>query len=285
MARDCFSVPPGHTMLQFDYSQLELRVAAMESGDELMRQIFLDGLDYHKRTAELVSHTAWGIPPEKVTKAERSQAKAINFGVLYGMGFHALAAQINADVETAERVCNAILGKFKKLDKYCKKQLNEARATGNVWTTWDGRNFRRRPLWRVADADSESRSRAEHGSWNTPIQGKASDYCMFSLVAVVRWLLEEKVPAKLVLPIHDALLFEVRNDAVEELLYTVPRIMCQWPSHGVPLVADADLGTAWGSLKQVVEKPDGYYVEWEEGEGPSKKKITMPWRQHMQIAA
>jgi uracil-DNA glycosylase family 4 len=277
MARDCFAPPPGRVLIQFDYSQLELRVAAMESGDKNMIQIFLDGHDYHQRTAELVSKTAWGIRPEQVEKKHRSQAKAVNFGVLYGMGAYALAHRLNSTPEEAEQVMSAVMGGFRDLDRYCKSQLRYAQRHGHVWTTWDGALFRRRGLWRVVDSVPEVKSRAEHGAWNTPIQGKASDYCLFSLVECVQWIKEEGLPVKLVLPVHDSLLFEVPFDYVEEVLYVVPRIMRQWPSGGVPLVVDSEMGPSWGSLVSVVEKDGAYFCEVKDEE--AETKLLVPWRE------
>ena len=255
MARDCYVAPPGHKLVQFDYSQLELRVAAIESGDPLMREIFVSGDDYHYRTAQLVSQQMWGLAPEDVPKKgeERSTAKTINFGVLYGMGPPALAARLGCSIPEAEKVNDLIMGKFSKLKAYTKAQVRFAQREGVVWTTWNGSNFRRRPLYRVADSDSESRSRAENGTWNTPIQGKASDYCAFSMVECVDWLIKDAVPAKLVLSVYDSLIFEVRDDALNEVIDVVPEIMTQWDSGDppVPIVVDTEVGQTWGSLEKV----------------------------------
>jgi DNA polymerase-1 len=256
MARDCFVAPPGYTLIELDYSQLELRIAAMLSGDPEMRAIFDEGVDYHQRTAELVSTVAWGIQPEAVTKAHRSQAKTINFGVLYGMGDKALAARMGCSVAQAARTREAIMGKLKLLDRWCKAQLSEARKTGEIWTWWDGQRARRRPLFRVADVDDKSRSVAEHGAWNTPVQGTASDYCIRSLGECVEWLVEDGITdaVKLVLTVHDSIMFEARDDMVDEVIGTARDIMQSWPSDGVPLVVDAAVGRAWGSLKEVANE-------------------------------
>lgn len=283
MARDCFAVPPGHVMMQFDYSQLELRVAALLSGDEAMKEIFLQGLDYHQRTAEMVSKIAWGIPPEKVTKAHRSASKSVNFGVLYGKTAVSLAKDMDCEVEEAERVMDAIMGKFRKLDRYCKNQLKLARDTGEVWTWWDGHDFRRRPLWKVRDKDGKSRSRAEHGSWNTPIQGTASDFCLFSLVEIVRWIHEEQLPIKVVLTVHDSILLEVPFALVEEVAYVVPRIMRQWNSAGVPIVIDSEIGYSWGSLVPLVEK-DEYLCKLVEKQPDGSEVVELKkWREHLEV--
>ncbi len=251
MARDCFTVPDGFVMLSADYSQLELRIAAALSGDPVMRQIFLDGVDYHQRTAEMISQTAWGIPPEAVTKKHRDEAKVVNFMMMYGAGDGAIAYAIGTTKTKAARVKEAVLGRFKHLARYMRRQLALAKKTGEVWTWWDGGDARCRPLWRVADADDLVRSRAEHGTWNTPIQGTASDFCLASLNAVVDWIREEMLDndVKLVCTVHDSLILEVRKEMVSEVATKVRDIMVQWDSKGVPLVVDLEVGTHWGSLE------------------------------------
>jgi DNA polymerase-1 len=151
---------------------------------------------------------------------------------------------------------DAIMGQFKRLNQWCKEQLRSVRLDGYVWTWWDGRRARRRPLYRVADqGDDKSGGRvtAENGSINTPVQGTASDFCLRSLAECVRWIeedgLEEEV--KLVLTVHDSLLFEADAVLEQEVIGTVREIMTGWNSAGVPLVVDAKSGPSWGSLKKV----------------------------------
>lgn len=252
MARDCFVARPGRLLVQLDYSQLELRIAAALSGDPLMRQIFAEGVDYHLRTAQLVSQLAWGIPPEQVTKEHRSQAKAINFGTLYGLGDAGLAAQIGCSTDQAGRVRQAIMGKFRVLDRWTKQCLRETQQTGLAWTWWAGKKFRKRDLWRIADPDDVQRSVAEHGSWNTPVQGTASDFCLASVLAVVQWILDSGIEddVQLVLTVHDSIMLEVVEHMVPAVAKVVRDIMLGWDSAGVPLEADIEVGPAWGSLEK-----------------------------------
>ena len=251
MARDVFCCAPGYTFVQADYSQLELRIAAMLSDDPVMIDIFESGVDFHLRTAQMVSQMMWGIPPEKVEKKHRSQAKSVNFGVLYGKTAGSLAEEFGVSRAEAQKVMDAILGKFSKLARWCKDRLTESRKCGDTFTEWDGARARRRSLWRIAEPDDGIRITAENGAVNTPIQGTASDYCIASLVAAVEWIKQDAVPAKLILPVHDSLLFEVRNDAVDEVVYQVRRIMESWPSGRVKLAADVEVGRSWGSLEKV----------------------------------
>ena len=248
MARDCFIASPGYRLLQFDYNQLELRVAALLSGDPEMRKVFEDGVDFHLQTAKFIAPIVWKMKPENVTKKERSAAKSFNFGILYGMGDRGIAARAGCSVETAMKIREAVLGRFVKLDEWIKARFRYAQKHGECWTWWDGHPARRRPLPALGDRDAKGYGSAKNSSWNTPIQGTGSDFLVASLVEVVRWIREDAVPARLMLPVHDSLLLEVRDDVVDEASYQVHRIMTSWPSNGVPLAVDVEEGILWGSL-------------------------------------
>jgi DNA polymerase-1 len=248
MIRNTFVASDGYVLVEFDYSQLEIRVAAALSRDPLMMKIYQEGGDYHQRTAEMVSHTAWGIKPEEVTSVHRTRAKSINFGGMYGKTPRTFAKEWGISLAEAERVFNAIVGRFLRYQAWSRECLAFARQHGVIWTRLNGERGRRRPMWRIADEDDGARVTAEHGAFNTPIQGTASDLCLSSLVACVNWLREDAMPAKLVLTVHDSLLFEVRVDCLAELIYQVRRIMSGWSWLGVPLVVDVKTGPAWGSL-------------------------------------
>lgn len=255
MARNMFTATPGNVLVSLDYSQLELRIAAALSQDPEMIAIFNEGVDYHQRTAELVSKLAWGIPPEQVVKKHRSAAKTINFAVLYGMGDGALAAKIGCSFTEAQRVKAAIMGKFRVLDAWISDCLAYAQRTGLTWTYWMGERARRRPLWQIADQEDAKRAVAEHGAHNTPVQGTAADYCTSSMASVVEWIESEGLEddVKLVLPVHDQLLLDVRPNMVRETVAVVRDIMLSWDSWGVPIVVDVDTGPSWGSLEKYKE--------------------------------
>jgi len=257
MARDCFTASPGCKLISLDYSQLELRIAAALSGDAEMRKIFEMGGDFHHRTAEFLAPLIWKIPPEKWAamtakeqKPYRSAAKAFNFGILYGMSDKGIAARGGTTEEEAIKIRNAVLGKFFKLKEFCDSCLRYSKNHGHCWTWWDGKRARRRPLWEIGSPDGERRSVAEHSSWNTPIQGTGSDFCLMSLTAAVNWILEDAVPAKLVLPVHDSLLLDVREDCVDEVAFQVHRIMTSWNCNGVPVQVDVETGHSWGSMQK-----------------------------------
>lgn len=250
MARNVFVAPPGYVLLEADYSQLELRIAAMLSGDKVMQAIFASGVDYHLRTAQLVSKIAWGIEPEDVTDKERSIAKTVNFGVLYGKTANTFAKEWGISKAKAQQIVDAIMGNFKDLQKWCHAREAEAAKTGFVWTWWNGYPARRRPLWRIADQDDAAASVARNGAKNTPIQGTASDFCIASLVQAVDWIESDGIErdVKLVLAVHDSLMFEVRKEMLDETASTVQDIMTSHNSNGVELLADFKFGDSWGSM-------------------------------------
>jgi DNA polymerase I-like protein with 3'-5' exonuclease and polymerase domains len=251
MARDVFVAPIGYKLLEFDYSQLELRVAALLSVDPVMLQVFLDGVDYHRRTAEMISRLAWGVDPDKITEEHRSWAKTVNFGLLYGKTDRSLAKDLGCSVEQAAKIRAAILGRFKLLDRWMKEQITLARKTGYVHTWWDGQTARARSLYKIASNDDAERVHAENASINSPIQGTSSEFCVASISAVVDWILSDAVPAKLILAVHDSLLLEVRDDAVDEVTHAVKDIMTSWNSENVPLVVDGKIGQSWGSMSDI----------------------------------
>jgi DNA polymerase I len=252
MARDCFIASPGCDLLEGDYSQNELRVAAMLSGDPKMIGIFARGEDYHLRTAQLVSWQAWGIPPEQVTEVHRTQAKTFNFSSLFGAGDENLSGQLGITEEKIERIRNAIFGEFTVLASWIQKQIESARRLGYVRTFWNGKPARKRSLYQIADeGESYARGTAERGAYNSAIQGTAADFCTKSVADIVRWIIDDCFPAKLVLTVHDSIMLEVAKDFVAEAAENMKRIMEGQPTwNGVKLVVDFKRGAAWGSMEK-----------------------------------
>lgn len=256
MTKDCFVAPDGHVLLQADYSQLELRVAAMLSGDPEMRRIFEDGVDYHQRTAELIAPIVWGIKPDQVEKRHRTAAKAFNFGILYGMSDGGIASRAGCSEEEAAKIRAAIFGKMRRLERWIQERLHETLRTGCAWTWWEGKPARRRWLLRVGDVSDDNRAKAaasveRHSAWNTPIQGTASEFCVASLTRAVQAIDNEGLPAQLVLPIHDALLFVVPEQRLTEVAHEVRHLMLSYETAGVPLDVDMEAGVAWGSMDKL----------------------------------
>jgi DNA polymerase-1 len=177
----------------------------------------------------------------------------VNFGVLYGMTAPALAARMGCRVDQAESVMRALFGKFHKLKVWIDRCLASARRDGFAMTWWDGRAARRRDLWAIGEADDGLRLTAENSSWNTPVQGTASDFCLRSVVGIHRWLYEDAVPARLLLTVHDSVILSVRPDALEEVAVNVRRIMMSHNSMGVPLEVDFEVGPNWGQMTKYEE--------------------------------
>ena len=254
MIRTAFVAPPGKIFVQADYSTLELRVAAFLCQDEAMCEVFRSGVDYHKRTAQMISDKEWGITPDKVTKVHRTAAKDINFGLLYGKSDYGIAKDLKTTTEEAAKIRNAILGIFPNLAQWIDGELQHARKTGYGRTYWDQRDgenipTRIRPLRGLGSVDEKQRQSAERASWHTPVQGTASDFCLASIVETVKWVIEDVVPAKVILTVHDSILLEVDEDALDEVCWHLNEIMTSWPSGNVPLGVDIETGYNWSDLK------------------------------------
>lgn len=255
MARDCFVSAPGNLLVEADYSQLELRIACMLSGDSEMLKLFEAGEDFHLQTAKFIAPIVWRIPPEEVTDAHRSKAKSFVFGVLYGMTDGGIVARTGCTAREAAAIRQAVMGKFADLNEWVLARVRETRASGEAWTYWEGERFRRRSLWSIADHDGQSREEAEHSSFNTPVQGTASDYCLASLVDLVDWIRRERTPDKLVLAVHDSIMIETPEARLDQVMSQMRSTMCKWDSGGVPLEVDFKVGRSWGSLEKFATPP------------------------------
>lgn len=254
-------IPPGEetALLVLDYSQIELRVLADLSGDPKMLAAFRSGEDFHTRTAKSPGMCAvFGITPEQVSKQHRDAAKITNFSLVYGKGDSTLAEDLTAKagrkITSAEAgaIREAILGEFSVARDWMQAQLAYARKHGCAWTYWRGLRAQRRPLHHIGDAEGPMRGTAERSSWNTPVQGTAGLYCNASLNAITSMILRERLPAKVVLTVHDSIILEVAKSYLREMARRARAVMTGWPTvNGVPLVVDAEAGHSWGSLEKL----------------------------------
>ena len=258
MVKNIFRAAPGWRLAQIDYSQLEYRVAALLSGDKVMCKVFQDGLDLHRRTAELISSAAWGIPQATMEgydkdqiKPYRSAAKSVNFGTLYGLGAGTLAKDLGISKAKAKVLIASIMGEFGDLDQWVKTQIARCRRDGYVYTYFDGEPGRWRPLWDIAGEDEAAASTARNSAINSPVQGSAAEYMLRSLNEVVSWLVEERLPARVVCTVHDSMILEIREDWFEDIVEQCVAIMESWWSGDVPIVADVEAGPRWGQLVEV----------------------------------
>lgn len=251
MAKSIFNAAPGHVLIQLDYSQLEVRIAAMVSGDPVLTKAYIDGADVHRRTASI----AFAMPEDEVTKAIRRNAKAVVFGVLYGKSPNSLSKDLGVDLTRGQVIYDSVLGAMPVLTEWMAEQRRYCQRYGTTWTyltTPEGMERARcRQLWQIAEPDSKYQSVARNGSVNTPIQGTASDFMLRTLAAVVNWIIGDGIPCRVVNTVHDSIILEVPDAWALEVAAVVKSIMEGWPSCGVPLVADVDVGTTWGTLHKL----------------------------------
>jgi DNA polymerase-1 len=228
---------PGWSLLSADYSQVELRILAHLSGDETLLDAFRRDLDVHRATAARI----FDVPLEEVTAELRGRAKAINFGIVYGMGAQRLARDTGITVDEARRFIEGYFAKYPKIQGYLKSQVEHARQHGYVETVLG----RRRPLSDIRSSQRQMRSNAERMAVNTPIQGSAADIIKVAMVRIDRRLAREGLRARMLLQVHDELLFEAPDDELDRLEALVREEMVQAFPMDVPLKVDVGRGRSW----------------------------------------
>ena len=199
----------GHLILDADYSQIELRIMAHLSGDRTLRDSFTAGEDVHTRTAALV----FKVPQAEVTPEQRRRAKEVNFGIMYGMGAYGLASRLGLSNEEAEQFIQAYFASYPGVQEYMLRTVREARQNGYV-TTLLGR---RRMIPEIASDNRRVREFAERTAINTPIQGSAADLIKVAMIRIQKRLEEEKSAARMIMQVHDELVFEVPRADAEAL--------------------------------------------------------------------
>ena len=225
---------PDYVLLDADYSQIELRLLAHIAGDEKMREAFIHGMDIHTSTAANIFHVA----PEQVTLDMRKKAKAINFGIMYGMGEYSLSQDLHISRAQAKEYIENYLHNFPKVDQYLKDIVKEGYEHGYVKTMFG----RRRYIPELSGQNRMIKSAGERIAMNSPIQGTAADIIKLAMIGVHRKLSESGLDAKLILQVHDELLLEVRKDQAEEAMALLKDQM----EHAVTLSVPLDVGSAMG---------------------------------------
>ena len=239
--RACFVAPPGKLLLSADYSQVELRVLAHVAGEDVLREIFLRGEDVHTATtAEM-----FGIPLDRVDKRQRDRAKMINYGIVYGLSAFGLADRLQIPQEEAQEFIDRYLGRFPKVRDFIRDTIAHALNEGYV-TTMFGR-MRRIPELRARQR--QTRLLGERLAVNTVIQGSAADIIKVAMVRCHRALREAGLEARLVLQIHDELLFEAPEDEVERASEVVQAEMVRAYGLDPPLAVDVGVGSSWLEAK------------------------------------
>jgi DNA polymerase-1 len=245
--RNAFIAPEGFTLLGLDYSQIELRLAAILSGDERLTEIFKSGRDVHQEVAAAV----FGVSAENVDREMRRRAKIINFGILYCMGVNALKAQLGTSTSEAHQFYEDYFKTFNQLAEYLERTKGTARRQGFTETLYG----RRREFSGMKSPLPYVRAQAERMAINAPIQGTQADIIKLAMVDITRMLKETggTDDAHLILQVHDELVFEVRTEKVEVLAKEIQRIMEQVlpesETNGIPILASSKQGPNWGQME------------------------------------
>ena len=235
--RKVFVAPKGHKFIDADYSQIELRVLAHVSNDKTMIKGFIDGQDVHSITASQV----FEVPLENVTKQMRSEAKAVNFGIVYGISDFGLGANIGISRAKARIYIEKYFEKYPGIHNFMKMAVEECRVKGYSETLWG----RRRYVPEINAKNFNVRQGAERIAMNTPIQGSAADIIKIAMVNVQKKLDEENLKTRLVLQVHDELVLEAPDDEVEKAKEVLVNEMQNVAKLKVPLIAEAKVGDNW----------------------------------------
>lgn len=227
----------GNVLVDADYSQIELRLLAHIAGDETMRQAFLSGEDIHTVTASQV----FGVPTEAVTKQMRSHAKAVNFGIVYGISAFSLAQDIGVSVYEAKEYIQNYLDRFSGVRRYMTEIVEKAKAQGYVETLM----HRRRDLPELTASNFATRSFGERVALNMPIQGTAADIIKAAMVRVDARMRAEHLQARLLLQVHDELIVECPAEEAETVKAILVDEMEHVVDYRVPLLVDAKIGASW----------------------------------------
>ena len=235
--RGYFVAGEGETLVDADYSQIELRILAHITGDEHMQQAFLNGADIHRSTAAKIYH----IPESEVTPQLRSASKAINFGIMYGKGAYSLSKDLGIPVKEADTFLKTYLDTFPKVDGYMRDCIAHAKDKGYVETLFG----RRRALPELASSNFQVRASGERMARNTPIQGTAADIIKLAMVHVWQRLRDEKLQARLLLQVHDELIVEAPEEEIDEVKRILKEEMENVVHYSVPLTTEVGVGKTW----------------------------------------
>jgi len=235
--RQAFVADDGNLLLAADYSQIELRIMAHLSGDEGLLQAFRSGEDVHRATAAEV----FGVEPESVTTEQRRSAKAINFGLIYGMSAFGLAKQLNTTRHVAQTYVDLYFERYPGVKQYMEQTQEQARQQGYVETLFGRRLY----LPEINARNGQRRQYAERTAINAPMQGTAADIIKRAMIAVDRELSSNALDAKMIMQVHDELVFEVAADDLAALTELVQSQMEAAAVLDVPLIVDVGSGSNW----------------------------------------
>ena len=235
--REAFVAPAGHVIASADYSQIELRIMAHISGDEALLRAFHEGIDVHRATAAEV----FGLEASQVSSEQRRYAKVINFGLIYGMSAFGLAKALAIDNTAAKNYITRYFERFAGVKRYMDDTREQAKVQGYVETVFG----RRLVLPDIQNAKGAKLSALERQAVNAPMQGTAADLIKLSMVAVQKALDEQQRATKMIMQVHDELVFEVPEAEVDWLKAEIPRLMAGVAELKVPLLAEVGVGPNW----------------------------------------
>jgi len=239
--RSAFVAEPGWMLISADYSQIELRVLAHMSEDPLLIEAFTQEEDIHSRTAEEI----FGVPPALQNHEHRRTAKAINYGVIYGLSSFGLAARTGTSKTEAQRYIDAYFRRYAKVADFLERTVRQARETGHVRTLFG----RLRPMPEINSRDVPSRNRAEREAMNTPLQGTAADLLKLAMIKVHDRLRREKMQTHMILTVHDELVFEASESELDSARAIVKAEMEGAYPMRVPLRVEVGVGKNWKDAK------------------------------------
>ena len=239
--RAAFTASPGTQLLSADYSQIELRLLAHFSGDPLLVRAYEENLDIHTLTASEV----FGMPAETMDKETRNRAKAVNFGIVYGISPFGLATQLAIPQAEAKAYIERYFSRYVGVKAFIERTLDQVRREGYVRTLFG----RMRPIPDMESRNPNQRGFAERTAINTPLQGTAADLIKLAMISIDRQLIERKLKTRMILQVHDELIFEVPLDEKAEIEALVRTEMEGVVKLKVPLVADLGFGPNWRDLK------------------------------------
>jgi DNA polymerase-1 len=235
--RQAFVAPRDWKILAADYSQIELRIMAHLSRDAGLIEAFAAGHDVHRATAAEV----FGVEMPEVSADQRRSAKAINFGLIYGMSAFGLAKQLGVGRQEAQAYIDRYFARYPGVAQYMDRVRHDAAFNGFVETLFGRRLY----LPDIGSRNPATRQAAERTAINAPMQGSAADIIKRAMIAVDAWLLESGTPARMVMQVHDELVFEVHHDAVDTVSRKVRKLLSAAAELAVELVVDVGVGANW----------------------------------------
>ena len=235
--RQAFCAPKGYKIVAADYSQIELRIMAHLSQDAGLLHAFSENLDVHSATAAEV----FGTPLEQVSGDQRRKAKAINFGLIYGMSAFGLAKQLNLGRHEAQEYIDRYFDRYPGVARYMDETRSLAHEQGYVETLYGRRLY----LPEINARNKQRQQAAERTAINAPMQGTAADIIKRAMIAVDAWLATDGIDAKMIMQVHDELVFEVTESEVDRLMVSLPDVMAGVASLDVPLLVEAGMGDNW----------------------------------------